>query len=215
MPLTNEQRKLFKNIYYLISSNGVGYHIYKNDEKENTILIAKLVCDNCRQIWETSMTECFYCGSPNHFVKTCIECNKIFSITKNNNTCDQCDKKTLKVICINKNCPSRDDTKFPLLSKRITEKETFKKNDGNMIRQNSCKNCGNRINKYIYSEVKIIFDDYEDSNGIEDDIISIKPDYDNDGSIIYFNIQKNNEEKHIKSDNLKKLRNSLDEFCEK
>lgn len=155
--MNSDERIRLKSFLYIISSNEIGYHVYKNEDNQNNALIAKLVCSTCNKIWETGDTECFFCGTKNYFVYTCENCQQYYSITGNSIKCPNCGQN-LKKLCVNKNCPTNNSIDYPELFKRVRKKEVFKTSGPYSIRQNSCKNCGSRSNNYLFSKIKVVFD---------------------------------------------------------
>lgn len=156
-----DKRTLIKSFCYMLSSNEIGYHYYKNEENPQMIIISKLICEKCHSIWETSDKECFYCGAKNYFTYKCIKCGRVTSITNSLKKCPNpsCDGvNSMKQICFNPNCPSNNPDNFPAIYKKSREEGIFtKKNLGSSIRITSCKKCGHRINKYVHSKIKLVF----------------------------------------------------------
>lgn len=133
-----------KSIAYALISNGLQIYL---PEDENSILVSKLICQNCGEPWYMNLTECFLCGAINPFLYKCNVCNNYVSITNAGKKCNKCGKEdTLHLECPNPNCLSNKDS---LVKEKINDfGGCFNKNSGFLTSMNYCLKCGSSYHKY-------------------------------------------------------------------
>ena len=148
----NDKIRYQKSIMYKIIS--LGCTVYVDEQGE--FLINVLVCQNCRQLWNKSRTECLYCGTENYHVFTCTECKKHYSITNAKQKCNTkgCEGKLIKA-CINPNCIS--NTNKRLEDYLIKYGGVFNiKTAGSTLNEMHCKKCGATVSTYIATKMEIV-----------------------------------------------------------
>lgn len=152
--MTVEERVLVKSFFYNLVSKG--YYVYKSIELNN-FMVQKLICENCKDVWNTSRQECYLCGTENYHIYICSNCDHKISITRSNiSTCENCGSTNNFIkSCLNKECiTNKNET---IKEKVIEGGGIYGGSSGFSIRQMSCKNCGSRKNLYVSAICNIVF----------------------------------------------------------
>ncbi|EHO84455.1 hypothetical protein [Fusobacterium ulcerans] len=133
-----------KSIIYSLIAKEI--QVYIPNEITDALYINNLVCSNCRNIWHTSLLECYFCGSLNSYLYKCSDCNKYIPITNSKKECPFCKSKKLYKICYNPDCISNTDENIKALTNKnngvFDIHSTF-----NLSLQN-CYHCGGKLNEY-------------------------------------------------------------------
>ncbi|TPR26260.1 hypothetical protein DY120_00755 [Apilactobacillus micheneri] len=164
--MENQEEINLKSFFYKLSSVNVGFNVYKSNNPHR-ICIEHLICSNCKSFWETGNKECYFCGTPNYHLFTCLECHKQSSITSSGKKCPYCGANgTLRQLCLNKNCPTNNENNEYLYNKVRNKSKSksgaiFQGDGGFYIRQNSCKKCGSRFNEYSFAEINVVLNKNE------------------------------------------------------
>ena len=149
----NEVLRVSKSIMYKFIS--LGCQVYLDDW--DNFLINFLSCEKCNASWNTSITECLFCGTENFHVYKCQKCGRMYSITRATKVC--CGQPLIK-ICINQECISNKDSKIS--NELARQGGVFQIGiSGSTLNEMRCKKCGNKTSVYKTFVTKIIFDPCE------------------------------------------------------
>lgn len=170
---TNEQNRLAKSIMYKIIS--LSYSVYIDEQTTSQFIVNVLQCYKCKQIWDNSISECFYCGIENYHVLKCDKCNELYPITHSLGKCYKCNNPLYKP-CINTKCITNNASE---ISEEIKKKGGVfeRKKSGATLKKMRCSHCGCGVSRYNSLRLEIIFDrDLPDIN--ENNTLLLK--YNND-----------------------------------
>ncbi len=187
-----------KSIFYAFVAQDI--EVYTPDDKENCLLINKLICNECGAFWHTSLLECYFCSEINYYIYACTSCGEIYSITNSSIKC-VCENSNSRLVkkCMNPECISNTDSDIARLT--IIKKGVFALGSSFNLSLMHCINCGGRDNRYQSYVVYVMNVDKGDdlskfieSNSVEKDSVIIFKHHNEShilyGFIIYGSLEK-------------------------